>query len=349
MALTIVDSCQVTGGVDTHLDVHVAAAVDGIGGLLGVEQFPATRAGYGELLGWLAGFGPVGRVGVEGTGSYGVGLARWLQAAGVAVVEVRRPDREERRRRGKSDPLDAVAAARATLSGRASGAPKGGDGPVEAMRALLVTKRSARRARTATVNQLRALVCTAPDDLRAGLAGRGTKALVAQAAGLRARRGDPAAETTRLVLRELGRRARYLDQEIARVDAALLPLVTDRAPGLLALLGVGPDTAATLLVSAGDHPQRLRSEAAFAQLCGVAPLPASSGKVVRHRLNGGGDRQANRALWTIVITRMHCDPRTRAYVERRTGEGKSKPEIVRCLKRYVARSIYPELGAVPLR
>jgi transposase len=270
-----------------------------------------------------------------------------LQAAGVAVVEVNRPDRAERRRRGKSDPLDAIAAARAVLSGRASGAPKGGDGPVETLRALLVTKRSAGRARTATINQLRALICTAPDNLRARLAGLSTRAVITQAAALRPRNG-PVVDVNRVVLRELGRRARYLGEEIARVDALLAPLVSERAPGLVALFGVGLDSAATLLVAAGDHPERLRSEAAFAQLCGVAPIPASSGKIVRHRLNRGGDRQANRALWTIVITRMRCDPRTRAYVERRTAEGRSKPEIIRCLKRYVARAVYTQLRTVPL-
>jgi transposase len=347
MALTIVGSCQVTGGVDTHLDVHVAAAVDGIGGVLGVEQFPANGAGYRALLAWLAGFGSVERVGIEGTGSYGAGLSRHLRAVGVSVVEVNRADRQERRRLGKSDPIDAVSAARAVLSGKAIGLPKGGDGPVEAIRALVVTKRSAVRARTVTINQLRALVSTAPDDLRARLAVGSAPALIAHAAGLRLRGGDPVANLTRIALRELGRRARYLDGEIGRLDELLVPLVEKQAPGLLGLFGVGPDTAATLLVAAGDHPERLRNEAAWAQLCGVAPIQASSGKVVRYRLNRGGDRQANVALWRIVITRMSSDPRTRAYVERRTKEGKSKLEIIRCLKRYVAREVYGHLRLTP--
>jgi transposase len=343
MAMTIVESCPVTGGVDTHLDVHVAAALDGLGGLLGVEEFPATPAGYGALLAWLARFGAVERIGIEGTGSYGAGLCRHVERAGVAVVEVNRADRSARRRQGKSDPLDAVAAARAALSGTASGAPKGGDGEVEAIRTLVVIKRSARRDRTATINQLRALVTTAPDDLRARFRDQPAAALIAQTARLRPRPGDPVGYATGLALRELGRRAAYLGEEIGRVDELLVPLVTARAPKLLALFGVGPDTAATLLVAAGDHPERLRSEAAWVQLCGAAPIPASSGKVIRHRLNRGGDRQANRALWQIVITRMSWDPRTRIYVERRSKQGRSKREIMRCLKRYVAREVYPLL------
>jgi transposase len=343
MAMTIVESRAVTGGVDTHLDVHVAAALDGIGGLLGVEEFETTSAGYEKLLGWLGGFGSVERVGIEGTGSYGAGLARHLQAAGVIVVEVNRADRAARRRQGKSDPLDAISAARAAQSGRATGSSKGRDGQVEAIRTLMVTKRSARRHRTATINQMRALVSTAPDDLRARFARHTTGLLVAEAAAMRPRVSDVVDYTTRVALRELARRAVYFDEEIDRVDDLLMPLVTARAPSLLAAMGVGPDTAAILLIAAGDHPDRLRSEAAWAHLCGVAPIPASSGKITRRRLNPAGDRQANHALWRIVLTRMSADPRTRAYVERRTLEGKSKLEIMRCLKRYVAREVYPLL------
>src|SRR6266700_2896898 len=226
MALTIVETRAVTGGVDTH----VAAALDPVGGLLGVQEFPVTAAGYARLLGWLGGFGTVCLVGIEGTGSYGAGLSRYVTAAGVRVVEVDRSDRQDRRRQGKSDPLD--------------------------------------------------------------------------------------------------------------------PLVTGHAPGLLARHGAGTDTAALLLVAAGDHPERLRSEAAWAHLCAVAPIPASSGKTIRRRLNPAGDRQANHALWRIVITRMSSHPATRAYVERRTTEGLSKKEIMRCLKRYVAREVYPHLRHV---
>lgn len=336
----------ITGGVDTHADMHVAAALGPTGGLLGVREFPAAAVGYAQMLGWLRGFGTVALVGVEGTGSYGAGLARHLAAAGVRVVEVDRADRQDRHRQGKSDPLDAVSAARAAQSGRASGAPRGRDGAVEAIRALMVAKRSARHERTQAVNQARALLVTGPDDLRARFAGHTPAALVAELAALRPRPGDVPGYATRITLRELGRRARFLDAQMDRLDELIVPLVTARAPGLLALHGVGPDTAALLLIAAGDHPERLRSESAWAHLCGAAPIPASSGKVTRYRLNRGGDRQANHALWRIVITRLGSrpgHPATRAYVERRTAEGLSKKEIIRCLKRYVAREVYHQL------
>jgi transposase len=343
MAMTIVESCLVTGGVDTHLDVHVAAALNAIGGVLGVEEFPTTPAGYRALLAWLRGFGPVGCVGVEGTGSYGAGLSRYLHGVGVVVIEVNRADRQARRRHGKSDPLDALSAARAAQSGRARALPKGGDGQVEAIRVLLVAKRSARRDRAAAINRLRGLLATGPDDLRARFAGHPIAALIADTAALRPRAADPVAHATRVALRELGRRAMFLDHEIARLDDLLVPLVTARAGPLLAVYGVGPDVAAILLVAAGDHPERLRSEAAWAHLCGVAPIPASSGKITRRRLNPAGDRQANHALWRIALVRMGSDPRTKTYVTRRSAEGKSKPEILRCLKRYIAREVYPLL------
>jgi transposase len=342
--MTIVEADRaVTGGVDTHLDVHVAAALDDIGGTLGVEEFPTTPGGYQALLDWLCGFGPVRLVGIEGTGSYGAGLSRHLLAAGVAVVEVNRADRAERRRQGKSDPLDAISAARAAQSGRARALPKGGDGTVEAIRTLMVTRRSAGRDRTATVNRIRALLAAGPDDLRARFAGHPPVALIAETAGLRPRPGHPVGYANRVALRELGRRATHLDEEMGRLDELLIPLVAARAAGLLGVFGVGTHTAAILLCTAGDHPQRLRSEAAWANLCGVAPIPASSGKITRRRLNRAGDRQANHALWRIVFVRLRSDSRTRAYVERRTAEGKSKLEIIRCLKRYVAREVYPHL------
>jgi transposase len=344
--VTIVeDRPVITGGVDTHSEVHVAAALDPIGGLLGVREFPATAAGYAGLLRWLAEFGDVALVGVEGTGSYGAGLARYLAAADVQVVEVDRADRQDRRRKGKSDPLDAVSAARAAQSGRASGAPKGRDGAVEAIRALMVAKRSARNERTQTINQARGLILTGPDDLRERFTGLAAAALAEAIAALRPRPGDAAEYAIRVALRELGRRVDFLDGQIERLDDLIIPLVTATAPGLLSLYGVGPDTAAMLLVAAGDHPERLRSEAAWAHMCGVAPIPASSGKVRRHRLNPGGNREDCHALWRIVITRMSAHPATRAYVERRTKEGLSKKEIIRCLKRYVAREVYRQLRA----
>jgi transposase len=343
--MTIVEARVITGGVDTHADMHVAAALDPIGGLLGVEEFPVSPAGYARLLGWLGGFGTVALAGIEGTGSYGAGLARSLAAAGIRVVEVDRSDRQDRRRQGKSDPLDAVSAARAAQSGRARGAPKGRDGAVEAIRALMVAKRSARSERVQTINQARALVLTGPDDLRTRFARHTAAGLVSGLALLRPRPGDVVGYATRIALRELGRRAEFLDGQLERLDELIAPLVAARAPGLLALHGVGPDTAALLLIAAGDHPERLRSEAAWAHLCAAAPIPASSGKVTRHRLNPGGDRQANHALWRIVLTRMSARPPTLIYVERRTKEGLSKKEIIRCLKRYVAREVYRHLRA----
>ncbi|HXP20007.1 MAG TPA: IS110 family transposase [Streptosporangiaceae bacterium] len=339
----MVSTRAITGGAGTHADTHVAAALDGIGGLLGVSEFPATPAGYGQLTGWLQGFGTVGLVGIEGTGSYGAGLARHAAAAGIRVAGVDRADRQERRRQGKSDPFDAVSAARAAQSGRAAGLPKGRDGAVEAIRALMVAKRSARHERTQAINQARALLLTGPDDLRARFAGHTAAALAEAIAALRPRPGDAAGYAIRVALRELGRRAGFLDGQIERLDDLIVPLVTATAPGLLSLYGVGPGTAAMLLVAAGDHPDRLRSEAAWAHMCGVAPIPASSGKVRRHRLNPGGNREANHALWRIVITRMSAHPATRAYVERRAREGLPEKEIIRCLKRYVAREVYHHL------
>lgn len=340
--MTIVEAARVvTGGVDTHLDVNVAAALDDIGGLLGVEEFTTDTAGHRRLLTWLRSFGTVSLVGVEGTGSYGVGLARSLRAAGIAVVEVDRPNRLVRRRQGKSDPVDAVEAARAAQSGRASGAGKTRDGNVEAIRALTIAKRSARSTKVKSLNQIRHLGFCAPDPLRQRFQGLSRTAIVGEAASLRPRAdGDAVLFATKTAMRMLGRRVLALDEEKAELDKLMGDLVAETAPELLAVFGVGVDTAAILLVAAGDNPERLRSEAAWAHLCGVSPIEASSGKVVRRRLNRSGDRQANHALWRIAITRMSSDPRTRDYVARRLEEGKSKPEIIRMLKRYIAREIY---------
>ena len=288
----------------------------------------------------MRGCGAVERVGVEGTGSYGAGLTRFLHAAGVTVVEVNRPNRQLRRSHGKSDPVDAVAAARAAQSGAATAEAKARDGAVEAIRALRVARRSARHGRIAAINQLRALLVSGPDDLRETLRGSTVLKLVTTAARFRPADPTTAAGATRFALRELARRVQSLEAECRRLDSLLEPLVSAVAPELLASHGVGTDTAGALLVSAGDNPGRLRSEAAFAHLCGVAPIDASSGLTSRKRLNRGGDRSANHALWRIVMVRMVHDPRTRTYVERRTREGRSKREIIRSLKRYVARELY---------
>jgi transposase len=345
MAMIIVESARpIVGGVDTHLDVHVAAAVDANGGALGVESFPTTRPGYRDLYDWLSGLGVVERVGVEGTGAYGAGLARYLRSRDLVVVEVDRPNRQARRRAGKSDTLDAIEAARAALSGRASAVAKTADGDVEAIRVLLVAKRSARDVRIKYLNQIRHLGFTAPDELRERLRGVARHDLARTAASLRVTAGlDVVTHATKLALATLGRRVLALEADMARLDELIETLVAKRAPTLLELRGVGSHVAAILLVAAGDNPQRLRSEAAWAHLCGVAPLPASSGKVERHRLNRGGNRQANHALWRIVFTRMSVDDRTRGYVTRRLAEGRSKAEIMRILKRYVAREVYPHV------
>ena len=328
---------RVTGGVDTHADVHVVAAIDANGGVLGIESFPADTAGYEDLAGWLAGFGSVTRVGVEGTGSYGVGLARFLTTVDVEVVEVDRPNRQMRRKVGKSDPVDAVAAARAALSGAASVTPKTRNGPVEQMRVLLVARRSARHQRIQTLNQLRQLVFCAPEPIRTRFKDRYQTSLITEAAAMRPRQGsDPVLHTTNTVIRDLAQRVKALNAEMRAIDQALISLIENTAPSLLELYGVGPDTAATLLVTAGDNPQRLRSERSWAHLCGVTPIPASSGKTTRYRLNRGGDRHANSALYRIVLTRMSSHPETRRYVARRRAEGLTTAEVMRCLKRYVA-------------
>jgi transposase len=345
MAMTIVESTRpVTGGVDTHADVHVAAAVDGNGGVLGVQSFATTPAGFRGLHAWLAGFGEIVRVGVEGTGAYGAGLARHLRGQGLVVIEVDRPNRQERRRNGKSDELDAIEAARAALSGRASGIAKTADGDVEAIRVLLVARRSARDVRIKYLNQIRHLGFTGPDELRERLRGVSAEHLARTAASLRpAREGGSVMHATKLAIRTLGRRVLDLEADAEHLDRRIDQLVRRTAPNLLDVYGVGTHTAAILLVAAGDNPHRLKSEAAFAHLCGVAPLPASSGKVTRHRLNPGGNRQANHALWRIVFTRMSGDERTRKYVARRLGEGLTTREVMRVLKRYVARELYPHL------
>jgi transposase len=336
---------EVILGVDTHLDFHVAVAIDHLGRRLGEASVPTTAKGYEKLLCWAEGFGPVRCAGVEGTSSsYGAGLARHLRARGIEVLEVERPKRQRRSSRRnlqKSDPSDAESAARVVLAGEASGAPKSADGRVEMIRALRAARRSAMKARTQAANQLQGLRVTAPEQLRQRSRGLSTMELVSVAA--RFRLGDDLRDlpsATKFALRSVARRYEALSAEIAELEAHLDRLVAQVAPELVSLAGIGTDNAATLLIVAGDNPQRLRSEASFASLCGVSPVEASSGKVVRHRLNRGGNREANRALYMICLARMRRDLRTQEYVSRRTAEGKSKREIIRCLKRYIAREVY---------
>ena len=343
--MTIVENPDaVIGGVDTHADAHVAAAVNHVGGVLGVEAFATTRIGYRQLVSWLRSHGELNLVGVEGTGSYGVGLSRYLGRAGIDVVEVDRPNRQTRHRKGKSDPVDAVAAARAALSGTATGLPKSRDSNVEAIRVLMIVRRSAVDTRIETLNQLRHVVFCATPEIRAKFGGLTAISLANKASTLRPRPGnDQVRYTTLITIKTLGQRVHYLREETRRLNRLLRPLIRQTAPGLLEVYGVGFDTAAKLLVAAGDNPERIRTEAAWAHLCGAAPIPASSGKTTRHRLNQGGNRQANSALYHIVLTRMRHHQATRDYVARRLGEGKTMGEIARILKRYAAREVFKHL------
>jgi transposase len=335
---------RITGGVDTHLDTHVAAALDERGALLGTENFKTTPKGYEALLRWLESFGTLELVGVEGTGSYGAGLTRHLHAHQICVVEIDRPNRQRRRRNGKSDPLDAVSAARSAQGGEATGSAKSRDGNFESMRVLRVARSSARRSRTQAINQMRSLISTAPDELRSELRDLSIYRVLERASAYRHTGRTDVFALTKLTLRTLARRALSLENEVKEIDRILKTLVAETAPELNAIDGVGTDVASALLVAAGDNPERLKNEATFAKLCGVSPLDASSGKNERHRLNRGGDRQANSALWHIVFTRMVKDPRTKHYIERRMKEGRTKKEAIRCLiGRYVAREVFTAL------
>ncbi|MCA1698316.1 MAG: IS110 family transposase, partial [Actinobacteria bacterium] len=338
----------VVGGVDAHADSHHVAALDERGALLGSERFRTTTRGYRELFDWLSKFGKVDLVAVESTGSYAAGLTRYLRSQGVRVLEVNQPHAHTRRRLGKSDPIDAELAARAGLAGKASAIPKRTDGIVESIRQLRVARQGAVKARTAAMAQLKDLIITAPEPLREQLCE--PKTIRGQAS--LCRRLRPAAgeleypaQAARLALRSLARRIQTLDAEIAALDKQLERLVGRAAPRTTGLLGISTGHAGQLLVSAGQNIQRLRGEASFAALCGASPIPASSGKTSRHRLNYGGDRDANRALHLIAVCRLRYCPRTRAYAQRRTAEGKTKLEIIRCLKRYIARETYRTLTA----
>jgi transposase len=342
-------AATITLGVDTHKDTHVGVALDGLGRFQGTLSVAANLSGYKQLVQWASEFGHLEHAGVEGTGSFGAGLTRFLKAEGISVFEVARPKRRDQHRTGKSDSLDAEAAARAVLAGTATGEPKGADGKVEMIRTLRITRRSAVKARAQAANQLQALLVTAPEGLRSELCPLSTARAVEKASRLRPGATPSDVEAaTKFALRSVARRHQQLSEEISELDEQLDRLVGEVAPELVAVEGIGTDTAASLLIAAGDNPERLRNEAAFAHLCGAAPIPASSGKSVRHRLNRHGNRDANRALYVVAVCRMSRDDRTRAYVAKRTAEGKSKKEIIRCLKRYIAREIYRILASPPL-
>jgi transposase len=332
----------VVGGVDTHKDLHVAAVVDERDRVLATASFAATRQGYRRMLAWMRSFGAVRRVGVESTGSYGAGLLRFLQQAGIEVLEVTTPDAHDRRRRGKNDDLDAQSAAHAAFAGRRTVTPRSRDGMIEALRVLSACRKTAVAARRVALQMIHNTIVCAPDGLREALRRMTRMQLVRTLAAWRpdltGYRDVEAAY--RIGLKSLARRYLELHDEIADLDAMIGAIVDELAPELVARNSIGRNGAAQLLLTAGDNPERLRSEAGFAALCGVSPVPASSGKTVRHRLNRGGDRAANSALHIIAIGRLRTDARTKDYVARRMAEGHSKLEAIRCLKRYIAREVF---------
>lgn len=323
-------------GVDTHRERHSACALDRLGRRLGTFDLSADPTGYRALERWACSLGEPAFA-LEGSGSYGAGLARHLVEAGARVYECERPTRRDRRR-GKSDALDAEAAARKLLAGTGL-AELRGFGERDQLRQLLLERRSAQAARMAALNQLHALVITAPSTVRARLERLRGHPLAKRAASLRS--GEECAP----VLRRLGRRALVLAGEIELVDRELLELVQRLAPSLLEECGVGPVCAAQLIVSSGE-PSRMRSEAAFAALAGTSPVDASSGRQQRHRLNRGGDRQLNAALYTIALNRKHAHEATREYYERLLAAGKTKREALRCVKRMLARYFYRRLCSI---
>ncbi|WP_396020477.1 IS110 family transposase [Arthrobacter sp. ISL-48] len=308
------------------------------------QKFAATAAGYSELLSFISSHGAVSAVGVEGTGSYGAELWRVLIKEELKVFEVSRPNRQHRRIRGKSDPLDAYQAAQSVLAERGTSTPKTKDGPVECLRILRTARTSAIKARTIAINQIRSLLVSAPEMIRSKYRDLPTSAMITAIA--RSRPSGHPADTehiTALTLKTLALRYQSLRSEIAATDELLQEVLNSYAPLLTELPGVGVEVADQLLVTVGDNPERINNEAQFAALTGTAPVPASSGKTNRHRLSRGGDRQANSALHHVVLSRMQSDHRTKDYVAKRTADGKSKRETMRCLKRYVAREIYRQI------
>ena len=331
---------RVVIGVDTHKYVHVAVALDDFGAVVGTGKFSADRGGYEELIDWALRLGHLLRFAIEGTGSYGAGLTAAVRRRDIGVIEVMRTDRRDRRLRGKSDFLDAENAARAVFASNANAVPKTADGVVEMIRTIKVAKAVAVKARTSAMISLKTVLVNAPPALREQLQPLSKMALIHRCAGLRPGQISTVAAATKHTLRSIAHRWQRLNEEVTDHEKLLAELVTQTAPQLTAAFGIGADTAAEMLIVAGDNPERVRTEAAWAKLCGVCPIPASSGKTVRHRLNWGGHRQANAALYRAVIVRMQHHQPTQAYVARRIAEGKTKPEIIRCLKRFLAREVW---------
>ena len=341
MTVSTIRTSSVVGGVDTHTDTIHVAAIDDLGRDLDDREFPTTSKGYRDALAFLASLGEVAVVGVEGTSSYGAGFTRAAHAAGIPVREVTRPNRAHRRMRGKSDPIDAYEAARAVLAGRANAAAK--DERVEAIRALLVARRSAMKARTAAANQLHYMLITAPTEVREKYQNLKEDKRIDALAACRPGTQQGVVRAVLTALKAIAQRHQFLTRQAADLEHELAGLLREANPYLLSLKGVGTITAAQLIVTAGGNPERLRSEASFAALCGAAPVPASSGRTNRHRLSRGGDRSANCALHTIALVRMTCDPRTKDFVQGQRAKGRGHAEILRLLKRAIAREVFKAL------
>lgn len=335
---------QIIIGVDTHKSNHIAVALNAHGARLGTLTIPTTRQGYNELEAWATGFGSVKAFGIEGTGSYGAGLSRDLLSKGYTVLDVMRPNRQLRHLQGKSDSIDAESAARSVLSGQATALAKAQTGSSEMIRHIKIARDSAVKAKSQAMITLKTLIINAPTELRDALDQiKGRIGLIRHAAALRP--GDITSPTAsaKASMRAIARRWLTLHEEIHSHEQALDRLVRDRAPGLMESHGIATMTVAEMLILVGDNPQRIRSEAALAKLCGVCPIPASSGKTNRMRLNRGGNRQANAAVYRVAIVRMRDHEPTKIYAARRTAEGKTRREIVRCIKRYIVREIYRHL------
>lgn len=331
----------IVGGIDTHADTIHVAAIDALGRNLGDREFPTNARGYRAALEFLGDFGPITVIGIEGTSSYGAGITRTAHAAGIEIREVSRPNRAHRRMHGKSDPIDAYEAARAALAGRAQAAAK--DERIQAIRALLNARTSAIKARTAAMNQIHQLLVTSPDPVREKYRDLKDRRLVDALASCRPSTQDGITRAVLTALKMIAQRHHFLSQQSSALEQQLAAHVNDANPYLLTLHGVGPISAAQLLITAGGNPERLRNEASFAALCGAAPVPASSGKTHRHRLSRGGDRAANRALHTIALVRMSHDPRTKTYARTQRERGRNPREILRQLKRAIAREVFKAL------
>ena len=335
-------------GVDTHKDVHAVAAISALGVHLASTTIPASSKGYQALEAWAASLGTVRSIGIEGTGSYGAGLSRFLTERGHTVLEVNRANRQLRHQKGKSDAVDAESAARAVLAGQATGEPKSGASTVEMIRHFKIARDTAVKGRSQAMRTLKAIIVSAPAALREQLDRvTGKVTLIRRLAAMRPGSITSTMDAAKTSLRAIARRWLALDAEIKEHDAQLGLLTAAKAPDLIKAHGMAAGTAAEMLLLVGDNPERIHSEAAFAKMCGVCPIPASSGKTNRHRLNRGGNRQANAALYRVAIVRMRGHQPTLDYVRRRTAEGKGKAEIIRCLKRYLAREIFGYLYQPP--